>query len=542
MRIRALSLFGFLIFWIPYSCFAADLLTELEKGIGMMVASGLEEQFSLSGEATFNARANNIGLQLIQTKYAKRKGIDYQFRVLDTSEINAFAIPGGFVYTTTGLIEAFGPSDDEMAFVLSHEIAHVKERHGLQKLGTGLVLGALLGDTKSTALNIIQQLLVSGRSRQDEREADEKGAQLALEAGYDPAGGLAAMRRLETLHEKTPDPLTRLFATHPPTQERSETIKGFLFESATGSDYKTLTGGLLPETNSFIQPTDTFVPSPKSQFGSEWVKKCDCGVWMKHCGVDVDHNQSNKEIKCAGDGVVRYANSFGKGWGSCVIVEHNLTGVGPISTLYGHIVIAPGIKPGTLVSQGQLLGTIDPKIKPPHLHFGVRLASYEPNLSIKGALHACEKPKHTPKFPEKFTDPIQFLKEHQPRAPVESQPGRAEILLERGPQHLGDDTPDSRVIWFKEFELTETDLADRHQAAIRLRVKGTPRKDPVISFNRQKVGYAVTRSGEWEDFQFNFDPEILRCGKNLIDLETLIPNLRETFDDCEFAEVYLFLE
>jgi hypothetical protein len=124
--------------------------------------------------------------------------------------------------------------------------------------------------------------------------------------------------------------------------------------------------------------------------------------------------QKGKEVKAVADGVVRYAGSFGDGWGNCVILEHSVPCIGSVTTLYGHIKIAQGIKIGIQVKQGTVLGTIDPDVSPVHLHFGVRLHAYD-EYSIRGACAVCGNTKNPycqPKWPEYFVDPIQFLKEH----------------------------------------------------------------------------------------------------------------------------------
>jgi len=119
---------------------------------------------------------------------------------------------------------------------------------------------------------------------------------------------------------------------------------------------------------------------------------------------------------------------------------------------------------------------------------------------------------------------------------------RDTFLLEPGPIHLGDDTPDSQTVWLRQFELYPEDLEGRSMAVVRLQVKATPRKDPIISFNRVKVGAAITRQTDWEQFEFRFNSNILRSGNNLIDLETIIPDLYQTFDDCEIQNIKLTLK
>lgn len=188
---------------------------------------------------------------------------------------------------------------------------------------------------------------------------------------------------------------------------------------------------VIPWAPCFSQPTTAFKPSSVSRFGSEWVAKCACGVWKRHNGVDVDLRCGNAPVVAAASGVVRYAGSFGAGWGDCVILEHWVPGVGSATTLYGHITIAAGVKPGVRLKRGDRLGSIDPKMpRPPvHLHFGVRLAPYDAG-AIRGALRACGNPTCGPAFPEKWTDPEAFLRDHRtPPSPTSPESQRENLRV-----------------------------------------------------------------------------------------------------------------
>ncbi len=177
-----------------------------------------------------------------------RKGIAYEFHVVESPEINAFALPGGQVVVYTGLLDTM-ESESELAAVMGHEIAHVDARHcierfqyrmKLDKLGLGSVAG--LGE-------LARAILAQGYAQHHELEADSIGLRLALAAGYDPRGSELMFRRLMKAHGEgaappaaTPlDELARVmanmaagyFRSHPPTAERLRRMNGLIaLESA----------------------------------------------------------------------------------------------------------------------------------------------------------------------------------------------------------------------------------------------------------------------------------------------------------------------
>ena len=162
-------------------------------------------------------------------------GGTYQFHVADMVEPNAFALPGGFVYVSRGLL-ALANSEDELAGVIGHEIGHVAARHAVQRISAAAPLGILTG-IGATATGIVSptlggmvagvggtanQLVTNPYSRQQERQADEIGQELAAKGGWDPEGlpdFLHALERDEELRSGTVRS-NNFFASHPSTPER----------------------------------------------------------------------------------------------------------------------------------------------------------------------------------------------------------------------------------------------------------------------------------------------------------------------------------
>jgi predicted Zn-dependent protease len=161
--------------------------------------------------------------------------VSYEFHVVDDTEPNAFALPGGFVYVTRGIL-ALANSEDELAGVIGHEIGHVVARHSVRRLETATPLALLFGVPSAIAGIVSPTLggiiggvgtLASGAvlapySREQEREADRIGVDLAARAGWDPAGLPSMLRTLEREQALAGSDPSRVsfFANHPSTPER----------------------------------------------------------------------------------------------------------------------------------------------------------------------------------------------------------------------------------------------------------------------------------------------------------------------------------
>ncbi|HSK74468.1 MAG TPA: M48 family metallopeptidase [Pyrinomonadaceae bacterium] len=179
--------------------------------LGREVAREVEQQFPILNDYEVTRYVQNVGQRLVNAIPSpyRQPAFDYQFRVVNARDINAFALPGGPMYVNRGMIEAAG-SEGEMAGVMAHEISHVALRHATaqqtkmnkplnQILGIGAVLGgAILGGQTGAAIG---QTLAAGYflrySREYEREADILGAQIMAGAGYDPRDLANMFRTIE---------------------------------------------------------------------------------------------------------------------------------------------------------------------------------------------------------------------------------------------------------------------------------------------------------------------------------------------------------
>lgn len=195
-----------------------------QREIGQEAAKEIPKQYRLVTGAPLN-RVQSIGRRLVEALPAKRQGWDYQFSVIESKELNAFALPGGPIYLYTGLLNQM-KSDDEVAAVLSHELAHIYREHWAEQVasdqqraaGLTIVLGALDADkgwyTAADLANVIAGLRYS---RKDEDESDKYGLENMVAAGFKPQGMLDLFR---TLAQSGNGGTPAFLRSHPMTSDR----------------------------------------------------------------------------------------------------------------------------------------------------------------------------------------------------------------------------------------------------------------------------------------------------------------------------------
>ncbi len=173
-----------------------------------------------------------------------RPGVRYRVKVLDDSEqVNAFAVPGGYLYVYSGLL-LIADDEAELAGVLAHEIGHIVGRHSINQLvsqlGMDILKDLAFGEDPHQIGQIASQLASARFSRDDEREADTFGVRYAIAAGYDPHGLLRFFEKLKKLEKHRRSDLEKLFASHPPTGERIRRIERLIdqYGASGGQDYR----------------------------------------------------------------------------------------------------------------------------------------------------------------------------------------------------------------------------------------------------------------------------------------------------------------
>ncbi len=211
---------------IPSSVQARIISREDEVRIGRDLATQIAQLMPLDTDPVMTSRLKRIGERLTNT--LPETPYPFEFHLIDLPEINAFAVPGGFIYVYRGLAQLL-PSEDALAFVMGHEIIHVVRRHSTRQFERSLMWnlpfsllfrGPTLGSLAGTASLLIQLHY----SRTDEREADMMGLQAMVSAGYDPMGAVEAMQLLKAT-EKSGGKTIPLLRTHPVPDKRVQYLK-----------------------------------------------------------------------------------------------------------------------------------------------------------------------------------------------------------------------------------------------------------------------------------------------------------------------------
>lgn len=198
-----------------------------EINLGTDFAQELEKQLEFVNDPMVVAYVDSLGQALARN--SKRNNIPYHIKVVNSDEVNAFAIPGGFLYVNRALIQE-AESESELAGVMGHEIGHVVGRHGAKQMtrqyGLGFLLSLALGPDPAFWQRTAGELLATGAllkyGREAELEADRLGVEETYATRIDPGGIVTFFEKLMALHEREPSGFEQLFSTHPPTTERIE--------------------------------------------------------------------------------------------------------------------------------------------------------------------------------------------------------------------------------------------------------------------------------------------------------------------------------
>lgn len=208
---------------------------EKEIAIGRQLAAQVEQQAKLVEDPLITEYVNRVGQNVVLHSDAK---VPFTIKVIDSDEVNAFALPGGFFYVNKGLILA-ADNEAELAGVMAHEIAHVAARHAMENQGKGTLInyGALAGiifggPIVSTVLQngggILAGLAGLKFTRGAENEADSLGVQYLYASGYDPLAMSSMFEKLASKSKKKPGTIQKLFSTHPQSLDRRDNSLGLV--------------------------------------------------------------------------------------------------------------------------------------------------------------------------------------------------------------------------------------------------------------------------------------------------------------------------
>src|ERR1700757_3844671 len=226
---------------------------EKEIELGKQLAQEVERSSKLIDDPVVTEYVNRVGQNLVRNSDAR---VPFTIKVIDSDEVNAFALPGGFFYVNSGLILR-AQEESELAGVMAHEISHVVARHGTKQATKGEMMQLatipliLLGPGGWAGYGIYQALQLAiplsylKFSRDAEREADFLGIQYMYKAGYDPNSYVTFFERIQADEKRRPGTIPKFFSTHPPTPERI-------------ADAQKEIARILPERDEYIVTTSEF--------------------------------------------------------------------------------------------------------------------------------------------------------------------------------------------------------------------------------------------------------------------------------------------
>ena len=199
---------------------------EKEIALGKQLAQEVERQAKIIDDPIIAEYVNRVGQNLVRNSDAK---VPFTIKLIDSEEVNAFALPGGFFFINSGLMLK-AQSESELAGVMAHEIAHVAARHGTRQATRGQVvnlasiplifMGGWTGYAIRQAAGLAIPLGFLTFYRGFEREADFLGLQYLFKAGYDPNSFVDFFEKIQADEKKKPGTISKVFSTHPMTADR----------------------------------------------------------------------------------------------------------------------------------------------------------------------------------------------------------------------------------------------------------------------------------------------------------------------------------
>jgi beta-barrel assembly-enhancing protease len=201
---------------------------EHEIALGKQLAQQVERSSKMIDDPVVTEYVNRVGQNLVRNSDAR---VPFTIKVIDSDEVNAFALPGGFFYVNSGLILR-AQEESELAGVMAHEISHVTARHGTKQATKAdiIQIGAMAamifvpygwaGYGIYEGMNLAIPLTFLKFSRDAEREADFLGIEYMYKAGYDPNSYVTFFERIQADEKRRPGTIPKMFSTHPPTPDR----------------------------------------------------------------------------------------------------------------------------------------------------------------------------------------------------------------------------------------------------------------------------------------------------------------------------------
>jgi predicted Zn-dependent protease len=202
---------------------------ERERSLGKQLSALADQQLALLDDPVVNEYVNRISQNIALNSDVK---VPLTVKVIKQDEVNAFSLPGGYLYLTTGLLNEAG-SEAQIAGVIAHEVAHIAARHGTRTVSKGLLWTIILRGAAVAApggraaqigsmigADLGSVMILAKMERGAEEEADLLAVEYAYASGYDPGEYVIFFERIRSLQKKKPSALGKIFASHPPTESR----------------------------------------------------------------------------------------------------------------------------------------------------------------------------------------------------------------------------------------------------------------------------------------------------------------------------------
>jgi surface antigen len=511
---------------------------DLDKLIEKYSIQLMEERFSKTVDAQLAAAVEQLFAELVtaSSKVTTLPKLQRQPRVtvIVSNEINAYTIPGGDVYVTTGLCGMTGTNRHEVATALAHELGHSARGHAnelARKAVLANIVAPLLTKDQAKITSLIWQALTSAKSREDELQADRDAWAILQKSSIKPSATVALFRRFETLQTKTPDLLEQLFATHPPITTRAAHLKNWLIEASSGWDFAFIGRAQAAENQiiaefanddpawqtAYTATTGWPVYNLPNYFSKGYRGECTWLVYaLRRDTIPLNPRGGNNAFtwldRCRENG---YAVGETPKPGAIAVWDESVGGGA------GHVaLVIESLSNNTIRVWDSNWG---PEARDSNTTNGRVRHRICSTKGIKGYI---------------------YWQNDQSDAPV-GYPGyevaepRASIMLIELPFTLGDEEG-MEMIRLKPFNLTLRELERSTNAKLRLKVRALPAKDPIVSINRVEIGRIVAKTSDWQTYVLNIPPGLLRT-RNLLDIETFIPSIGEGYDDCEIKQVELLL-
>jgi predicted Zn-dependent protease len=234
-RFRKTAAIGALAGITTFGAACASISPQQEVELGQQYAAQLNQELPIVNDGSVNSYVTQLGNQIARQG---GRNLSYRFYVVNTDAVNAFAVPGGFIYVNRGLIDK-AANMSELAGVLAHEIGHVEERHSVEQLerqqsaNVGLnlayvLLGRAPSGVEQAAIGVGGSLYFASHSREAEQEADAVAIDYLRGAGIHPRGLVTFFQKLMDDQSRQPSQLEAWFSTHPTTTERVEATNAMI--------------------------------------------------------------------------------------------------------------------------------------------------------------------------------------------------------------------------------------------------------------------------------------------------------------------------